>query len=90
VQSQYNQGLHYNTPHKYNQGNRGGRGGRVFGGGRGTVVCHKFQNLGHYAIYCPQPPATYMYCHTVDHETKYCPTMLTKIQDKTNHNNHDV
>jgi hypothetical protein len=28
-----------------------------------------------------------MYYHVADHETKYCPTLLTKIQDKRNHNN---
>jgi hypothetical protein len=28
-----------------------------------------------------------MYCCTTDHDTKYCPTLLTRIQEKRNQNN---
>jgi hypothetical protein len=31
-----------------------------------------------------------MYCHTTDHETKDCPTLLIKIQEKRNQNNQNV
>jgi hypothetical protein len=27
---------------------------------------------------------------SVDHTTKYCPILLTKMQEKRNHNNHNV
>jgi hypothetical protein len=45
---------------------------------------------GHYARDFPQPPATCMYCHATDHETKDCPTLLIKIQDKRNQTNQNV
>jgi hypothetical protein len=48
------------------------------------------RNLGHYARDFPQPPATCMYCRATDHETKYCPTLLIKIQDKRNQTNQNV
>jgi hypothetical protein len=84
----------YNTLHKDNQGNLGGfrgggRGGRGFGGGIGPVVCHNCQKPRHYGRDCPQPPVTCMYFHATNHDTKYCPTLLTKIQDKMNQNNHN-
>jgi hypothetical protein len=68
----------------------GGHGGRVFGGGRGLVVCHKCQKLGHYEIDYPYPPTTCMYCRATDHEIEDCPTLLIKIQDKRNQNNQNV
>jgi hypothetical protein len=81
--------------HRDNQGNRGGfrgggRGGRGFEGGRGPVIFHNCQKLGHYARDFPQPPATCMYCRATDHETKEFPTLLIKIQDKRNHTNQNV
>jgi hypothetical protein len=33
---------------------------------------------------------TCMYCCTSDHDTKGCPTLLWKIQEKRNKNNHNV
>jgi hypothetical protein len=94
VQLRYNQGPQYNTLCGDNQGNigrfrGGGRGGRGFGGGRGPIVCHNFQKPRHYARDYPQPPVTYMYCRIDDHETRYCLTLLTKIQYKRNQKNHN-
>jgi hypothetical protein len=86
---QYNQVPHYNTPHTYNKGNRGGFiGGR--GRGRGLVTCNNFQQPGHYARDCPLPPTTCTYCRTKDHNKEYFLTLLTKIQEKRNHNNMNV
>jgi hypothetical protein len=31
-----------------------------------------------------------MYFHIVDHETKYCTTLLVNIQDKRNHTNQNI
>jgi hypothetical protein len=31
-----------------------------------------------------------MYCRETDHDTEYCPTLLTRIQEKRNQNNHNV
>jgi hypothetical protein len=31
-----------------------------------------------------------MYCHTLDHDTEDCPTLLGKIQEKMNQNNQNV
>jgi hypothetical protein len=53
-------------------------------------VCHNYQKPRHYARDFPQPPTTCMYYHTIDHETKECPTLLIKIQDKRNPNNQNV
>jgi hypothetical protein len=61
-----------------------------FGRGRGPVVCHNFQQPGHYARECPLPPATCMYCRVADHDTEECPTLLGKIQEKWNQNNQNV
>jgi hypothetical protein len=33
---------------------------------------------------------TCMYCHASDHDTEECPTLLVKIQEKRNQNNHNV
>jgi hypothetical protein len=68
----------------------GGRGRVGFGRGKGPVVCHNYQQPENYAIECPLPPATCMYCCASDHDTEECPTLLVKIQEKRNHNNHNV
>jgi hypothetical protein len=70
-----------------NQGNRGGSEeedmeARDFGGGRGLVVFHNFQKIGHYARDFPQPPMTCMYFHTTYHEIEYCPTLLIKYRQE--------
>jgi hypothetical protein len=72
-------------------GYRGGgqeRGG--FGRGRGLVVCHNCQKMGHYARECLLPPTTCMHCHASDHDTEECPTLLGKIQEKRNQHNQNV
>jgi hypothetical protein len=68
-------------------------GGRVRGGfrrGRGPVVCHNFQQPGHYARECPLPPVMCMYYHASDNDTEERPTLLVKIQEKRNQNNQNV
>jgi hypothetical protein len=54
------------------------------------MVCHNCQQQGHYAREFPLPPATCMYCRTSDHDMEECPTLLGKIQEKRNQNNHNV
>jgi hypothetical protein len=54
------------------------------------VVCHNYQQEGHYARECPLPPVTCMNFHASYHDTKYCPTLLGKIQEKRNQKNHNV
>jgi hypothetical protein len=54
------------------------------------VVCHNYQQLGHYARECPLPPVTCMYCRAFDHDIEDCPTLLRKIQEKINKNNQNV
>jgi hypothetical protein len=69
------------------QGNKGGFRGRGRGGmgrGRGPIICHNFQQQGHYARDCPQPTTT------TYHVTEECPKLMTKIQEKRNLNNQNV
>jgi hypothetical protein len=54
------------------------------------VVCHNYQQPGHYALECSLPPTTCIYFHVSDHDTEECPTLLGKIQEKRNQNNHNV
>jgi hypothetical protein len=61
-----------------------------FGRGRGPMVCHNCQQLGHYAGECRLPPATCMYCGASDHDTEECLTLLVKIYEKRNQNNQNV
>jgi len=58
--------------------------------GRGLVVCHNFQQSGHYAREWPLPLATYIYCSALDHNTDNCLTLLVNIQEKRNRNNQNV
>jgi hypothetical protein len=53
-------------------------------------VCHNCQQPGHYAREFPLLPATCMYCHTTNHNTEDCTTLLGKIQEKQNQNNRNV
>ena len=54
------------------------------------MVCHKFQQLGHYVRECPLSPTTCMYCRTSNHDTEDCLKLLGKIQEKRNRNNQNV
>ena len=54
------------------------------------MVCHNFQQPGHYERECPLPPMTCMYCCASYHDTKDCSTLLGKIQEKRNQNNQNV
>jgi hypothetical protein len=77
----------YNTAQpQYNasQGDRAGYRGRGqarggFGRGRGLVVCHNCQQLGHYAREFLLPPVTCMYFHASDHDREEFPTLLGNI-----------
>jgi hypothetical protein len=81
----------YNASQGDRTGYRSGGGGRGgFGRGIGLVVCHNFQEPRHCERECPLPPATCMYCRTIDHDTEDCPTLLGKIQEKRNQNNMNV
>jgi hypothetical protein len=53
-------------------------------------VCHNFKHPRHYAREFPLPPVTCMYCCATYHDTKDCPTLLGKIQEKRNQNNPNV
>jgi hypothetical protein len=88
---QYNHAPLYNALRGDRAGYRGGgraRGG--FGRGRGLVVCHNCQQLRHYAMECPLPPATCIYCLTSYHDTEECPTLLGKIQERRNYKNQNI
>ena len=88
---QYNQVPQYNTPQGYRGGYIGGGQGRGgFGRGRGPILCHKYQQLGHYARDFPLPLTTCMYCRATDHDIEDCPTLLGKIQEIMNQNNQNV
>jgi hypothetical protein len=54
------------------------------------MVCHNGQQTRHYAMECPLPPATCMYCCASDHDTQNFSTLLVKIQEKRNQNNQNV
>jgi hypothetical protein len=54
------------------------------------VVCHNFQQPGHYSREFPLPPTMCMYCCTSDHDKEECPTLLVNIQEKRNQNNQNV
>jgi hypothetical protein len=64
------------------------RGG--FGRGRGPMVRHSCQQLGHYERECLLPLSTCMYFHASDHDTEECLKLLVKIQEKRNQNNQNV
>jgi hypothetical protein len=53
-------------------------------------VFHNCQQPRHYARDCPLRPTTCMYCRAIDHDTKDCPSLLGKIQEKRNQNNQNV
>jgi hypothetical protein len=78
---QYNHIPQYNAPRGDRGGFIGGEWGRGgFGQGRGPIVFHNFQKLGHYARDCPLPPMICMYCRTIDQDKEDCLTLLGKIQ----------
>jgi hypothetical protein len=54
------------------------------------VVYHNCQQPRHYARECPLSSVTCMYFRALDHDTEYCLTLLGKIYEKRNQNNHNV
>jgi hypothetical protein len=89
--TQYNQAPQYNAPRGDRAGYRsGGRARGDFGRGIGPMICHNCQKMGHYERECPLTPTNFMYCHALDHDTKECPMLLGKIQEKRNQNNQNV
>jgi len=65
------------------QGWRWGRGGGGPRRGRRQLICYNSGGLGHYARDSTHPmnPSS-LYCNSLDHETKDCPTLIARIRDK--------
>jgi hypothetical protein len=72
----------HNNQRRFIPGGRGGFGRE----GRGLITYYNCNQLGHLAHDYLNPCTTYTYCRELDHETKDCPQLLAKWQERCNKN----